>query len=149
MSIFEPIPRESRWDADAQGLDDASSDDHSVPSSGGSLDPRSIKIAGASVAAIVIAGLVASNMAEPEARPERLVPSRVEPGAAAVEQAEAKRSVPAVRPSASPSAVPVDEADGDADSDDAPAWQDPDDSRWSGDGKWEDKPGKGNGRGRG
>ena len=66
-----------------------SSDDDSVPA-GGSLDPRSIKIAGASVAAIVIAGLVASNMAEPEARPERLVPARVEPGAAAVEQAEAE-----------------------------------------------------------
>jgi len=149
MSIFEPIPRESRWDAGAQGLDDATPDDHAVPSSGRSLDPRSIMIAGASVTAIVIAGLIASNMAEPEARPERLVPSRVEPGAAAVEQAEAKRSVPAVRPSASPSAVPVDEANGDADTDDVPAWEEPEDSRWSGEDKWNDKPGKGNGRGRG
>ena len=147
MSIFQPIPRDSRWDEGMQGLDDAPSDD-AVPASG-SLDPRSIKIAGASVAAIVIAGLVASNMAEPETRPERLVPSRVEPGAAAVEQTEAKRSVPAVRPSSSPSVVPVDEANGDADTDDAPARQEPDDSRWSGEDKWKDKPGKGNGRGRG
>lgn len=149
MSIFEPIPREPRWDdAGTQELDDVGSDDESIPA-GGSLDPRSIKIAGASVAAIVIAGLVASNMAEPESRPERLVPSRVEPGAAAVEQTEAKRSVPAVGSSASPSAEPVDQAKDDGDTDDAPAWQEPDDSRWSGDRKWEDKPGKGNGRGRG
>ena len=149
MSIFEPIPREPRWDdAGTQRLDDVVSDDESIPA-GGSLDPRSIKIAGASVVAIVIAGLVASNMAEPESRPERLVPARVEPGAAAVEHAEAKRSVPAVRPSASPSVEPADEAGGDGDTDDAPAWQEPDDSRWSGDGKWGDKPGKGRGHGRG
>ena len=142
MSIFEPIPREPRWDdADTQRLDEVVSDDESIPDSG-SLDPRSIKIAGASVAAIVIAGLVASNMAEPDARPERLVPARVEPGAAAVEQAEAKQVVPTAGPSASPAVEPADEAplrQGSDDSDDG--------SRWSGDGKWDNKPGKGKGRG--
>ena len=142
MSIFEPIPREPRWDSGTQELDDAVPDDGSVRPSG-SLDPRSIKIAGASVAAIVIAGLVASNMAEPESRPERLVPARVEPGAAAVEQDEVQRSVPTADPSASPSVEPVDEE---------PSGQGTDDSghesRWSGDGKWDNKPGKGKGRGR-
>ena len=147
MSIFEPIPRESRWDAGTQRLDETPSDDDSAPARG-SLDPRSIKIAGVSVAAIVIAGLVVSNMAEPEARPQRLVPARVEPGAAAVEQAEAKRGVPAARPSAAPTVEPVDEVSGDADTDDAPAWPSSDDSQWSGGGKWDNKPGKGNGHGR-
>lgn len=144
MSIFEPIPREPRWDEDTQELDDAWSDGDAVPASG-SLDPRSIKIAGVTVTAIVIAGLVASNMAEPEERPERLVPARVEPGAAAVEQAEVKRSVPTTDPAGSTAGEPAEETDDDASRYDGPR----DGSRWSGDGKWGDKPGKGNGRGRG
>jgi hypothetical protein len=144
MSIFEPIPREPRWGEDTQELDVAWSDGDAVPTSG-SLDPRSIKIAGITVIVIVIAGLVASNMAEPEDRPDRLVTARVEPGAAAVEQAEAKRSVPTTDPTGSTAGEPDDETDGDAGKYDGSRH----DSRWSGDGKWGDKPGKGNGRGRG
>ena len=146
MSIFEPIPRESRLDVDE--FDEARSDDEPGPAAG-SLDPRSIKIAGLAVIAIVVAGLVASNTADPESRPRPLVPSRVDPGAASVEQTEAKRTVPTAGPSASPSVEPVDEGD-----DDAPTWQAPDDSSddyaSSGDSRWGDnKPGKGHGRGRG
>ena len=146
MSIFEPIPRESRVDDGTQEFDDARSDDDPAHT-GKSLDPRSIRIAGLAVLAIVIAGLVASNLAEPESRPQRLVPTRVDPGAAAVEQTEAKRSVPTAGPSASPSVEPIDEGD-----DDAPTWQAPDgssDGDSSGDPKWDSKPGKGHGRGRG
>jgi len=145
MSIFEPIPRESRWDEGSQEPDEAPVGDDTAPP-GGSLDPRSIRIAGLVVVAIVVAGLVASNTAEPEDRPQRLVPARVDPGAAAVEQAEAKRPVPTA--DASASVDPADEADGDA-----PTWDEPedsgDDSRWSGDTKSDNKPGKGRGRGRG
>jgi hypothetical protein len=147
MSIFEPIPRESAWDEETQELEDPPSpDDSALPSR--SLDPRSIRIAGLAVLAIVIAGLVASNAAGPASRPQPLVPSHVDPGAAAVEQTEAKRSVPTAGPSASPSVEPVDSSD-----DDAPRWQAPDDSSdnysLSGDSKWDRKPGKGHGRGRG
>jgi len=146
MSIFEPIPRESRWDDGTQDFDEVPPDDDSVPTAG-SIDPRSIRIAGLAVLAIVIAGLVASNAAGPASRPP-LVPSHVDPGAAAVEQTEAKRNVPTAGPSASPSVEPVDSSD-----DDAPRWQAPDDSSdnysSSGDSKWDSKPGKGHGRGRG
>jgi len=144
MSIFEPIPRE--WDEATRQIDVPPSDDNPAIH-GTSLDPRSIKIAGGVLMAIVIAGLVASNLAEPEARPRPLVASRVDPGAAAVEQAEAKKSVPTSGPSASPSAEPVNEADGDAEldsgTDEASSWRTSDDS------KWDNKPGKGRGRGRG
>ena len=141
MSIFEPIPRESRWDEDTQELDEAQWDDD-APTAG--FDPRSITIAGLVVIAIVITGLVASNAADPASRPEPLVPAHVSPGAAAVEQVEAKPSAP----DASPSVESKDESD-----DDAPSWQAPNDSSddfaSSGDSKWDSKPGKGHGRGHG
>jgi len=146
MSIFEPIPRESAWDEETQELEDAPlRGDVDLP--GRSFDPRSIRIAGVAVVAIVVTGLFVSNTAQPESRPQPLVPSRVDPGAAAVEQAEAKRAVPAAGPSASPSAAPVDKAQDDATTDDAPTWQAPDYSS-SGGSKWHAKPGKGHGRGR-
>jgi len=134
MSIFEPIPRESRGDEDTQELDEAPSEDGAAPTAG--FDPRSITIAGLVVIAIVIAGLVASNAADPGSRPQPLIPARVNPGAAAVEQVEAKQSAP--DPSASPSDESKDESD-----DDAPGWQAPNDS------KWDSKPGKGHGKGHG
>jgi hypothetical protein len=140
MSIFEPIPRESRWDEDAQELDEPPWDDGAAPTAG--FDPRSITIAGLVVIAIVIAGLVASNAGDPSSRPEPLVPARVNPGAAAVEQVEAKQSAP----SADPSSVER----GDESDDDAPSWQAPDessDNASSGDSKWDSKPGKGHGHG--
>jgi hypothetical protein len=144
MSIFEPIPREPRWDEDTQELDEARWEDGSAPTAG--FDPRSITIAGLVVIAIVIAGLVASNAADPASRPQPLVPARVNPGAAAVEQVEAKQSAP--DPSASPSVKSTDEGD-----DDAPRWQAPNDSSDdfapSRDSKWDSKPGKGHGHGRG
>ena len=143
MSIFEPIPRESRWDEDTQELDEAQWDDNA---STAGFDPRSITIAGLAVIAIVIAGLVASNAADPASRPQPLVPARVNPGAAAVEQVESEQSAP--DPSASPSDESKDESD-----DDAPSWQAPndssDDSPSSGDSKWDSKPGKGHGNGHG
>jgi hypothetical protein len=142
MSIFEPIPRESRWDEDTHELDEAQWDDD-APTAG--FDPRSITIAGLVVIAIVITGLVASNAADPASRPEPLVPARVNPGAAAVEQVEAKQSAP------DPSATPSVEAE-DVGDDDAPEWQPNDSSDGfasSGDSKWDSKPGKGHGRGHG
>ena len=146
MSIFEPIPRESHVDDGTHEFDDAAWDDDSGRTSG-SFDPRSIRIAGLVVSGIVVTGLVVSNMAEPEPRPRPAVASRVDPGAAAVEQTEVKQSVPTAGPSASPSVEPVDE-NGDADADDAPTWRGPEESRdFSWDGK-PDKPGKGRGRGR-
>jgi len=151
MSIFEPIPREPDVDGTRE-LDAAAWDDDSAPV-GGSFDPRSIWIAGIVVVGIVIAGLVASNTAEPESRVRPAVASRVDPGAAAVEQTEVKQNVPTVGSSASPAAEPVDETS-DTDTDDASTWQAPEgsgDDSWSGDSKWDgkpDKPGKGNGRGR-
>jgi hypothetical protein len=141
MSIFEPIPRESGWDEDAQEFDDARWDEGPGPTAG--FDPRSITIAGLVVIAIVIAGLVASNAADPSSRPEPLVPARVNPGAAAVEQVEAKQSAPTADPSASPSAESVDESDGDAQVDDGT------DAHASGDSKRDSKPGKGHGNGHG
>ncbi|HUS21230.1 MAG TPA: hypothetical protein VMZ66_04370 [Aeromicrobium sp.] len=145
MSIFEPIPRESHWDEDTQELDEAQWDDD-APTAG--FDPRSITIAGLVVIAIVIAGLVASNAADPASRPQPLVPARVNPGAAAVEHVEAKQSAPSADPSASPS---VESKDGGGD--DAPRWQAPNDSSddfaSSGDSKWDSKPGKGHGNGHG
>jgi hypothetical protein len=141
MSIFEPIPRDSGWDEDDPDLDGARWDDGTAPAAA-QLDPRSILIAGVVVIAIVIMGLVVSNMAQPDSRPERLVPSRVDPGAAAVEQVEAKQSAP--DPSASPS-VESDEEDGGDAQVDAGA----DDTHASGGFKWDGKPGKGHGRGHG
>ncbi|HJR89627.1 MAG TPA: hypothetical protein VJ782_05650 [Aeromicrobium sp.] len=143
MSIFEPIPRESRFDDVTQELDEELTDDVAAPDRG-SLDPRSIVIAGGVVAAIVVAGLVVSNLAEPVSRSRPLVAERVNPGAAAVEQVEAKRPAPTEDASASPSVEPVDE-------DDAPAGDAPNDSgddHSSGSDKRDSKPGKGNGRGR-
>ena len=142
MSIFEPIPRASAWDEETHELEDAPAhDDDAVP--GPSLDPRSIVIAGFAVLAIVITGLLVSNMARPESRPQPLVPSHVDPGAAAVEQAEAQRPVPTAAASASPSAEPVDEAQQDPSTDDARTWQ------ARGGSKRDDKPSKGHGHGRG
>jgi hypothetical protein len=150
MSIFEPIPRESRWDEDTQELADVPSREDSDPQHA-SFDPRSITIAGLAVVAIVITGLVVSNMADPQSRPQPLVPSRVDPGAAAVEQAEAKRPVPTARPSAS--VEPADGTQEESTTDDAPTWQAPDvssdDYASSGGSKWDSKPGKGHGRGHG
>jgi hypothetical protein len=144
MSIFEPIPRESRLDEDTHELDAAPPDDEAAYS-GASLDPRSIAIAGLVVAGIVVIGLVASNAARPDPQQERpSVAARVDPGAAAVEQAEAEQSEPTADPSAS-----SDESD--EASEDSPTWRETEDSgddSWSGDSK-RDKPGKGHGRGRG
>ena len=140
MSIFEPIPRESRSDEATRELDAVPPDDEAAYS-GGWLDPRSIGIAGLVLAGIVVIGLVASNAARPDPQQHRpAVGARVDPGAAAVEQAEAEQTAPTADPSAS-----SDESDGEA-SDDSPTRQEPDDS-WSGDSK-RDKPGKGHGRGR-
>jgi len=142
MSIFEPIPRASAWDEETQELEDiAAHDDDSVP--GPSLDPRSIAIAGFAVVAIVITGLFVSNMAQPESRPQPLVPAHVDPGAAAVEQTEAKPTVPTAGDSAPPSVEPVDEAQQESSTDDGSTWQ------ARGDSKRDDKPGKGHGHGRG
>jgi hypothetical protein len=145
MSIFEPIPRESRSDDGTRELDAIPPGDEPVPA-GGSLDPRSIRIAGLVVAVIVAIGLVVSNAARSDPQqPRPSVAARVDPGAAAVEQDEAKPSVPTA--SASPSDA-SDEVD-----DDSSTWQEPEGSRddysWSGDSKRDDRPGKGHGRGRG
>jgi hypothetical protein len=151
MSIFEPIPRESGMDERTHELDEVDWDVDSTPA-GGSFDPRSIWIAGLVVSGIVGVGLVVSNSAEPEAQQRSTVASRVDPGAAAVEQAEVKQSVPTAGPTASASVELVDE-DG-TDSDEAPTWQEPEDSSddaWSGDSSRDDKPdkpGKGRGHGR-
>jgi hypothetical protein len=140
MSIFEPIPRESRLDEGTYELDAAPLDGDAAYA-GGSLDLRSIRFAGLVVAGVVVTGLVVSNAARSEPQqPRPSVAARVDPGAAAVEQDEAKLSVPTADPSASP-----DESEDEA-SDDSPTWQEPDDAR-SGDSK-RDKPGKGHGRGR-
>jgi hypothetical protein len=142
MSIFEPIPRESRFDDVTQELDEDLTDDVAAPAGAArSLDPRSIVVAGGVVAAIVVAGLVVSNLADPVSRSRPLVAERVDPGAAAVEQVEAKKPVPTADASVSPSVE--DARDDQSDSDDAPAWKSPDDSG----GNRDDKPGKGNGRG--
>jgi len=146
MSIFEPIPRGSRWDDDTRELDAIPSDDEPGHTRG-SLDPRSIRIAGLAVAGIVVTGLLVSNAARPDPQQTRpAIAARVDPGAAEVEQSEARRSVPAEDDSASPSAE--DESD-----DDSSTWQEPedssDDSSWSDGSKRDDKPGKGHGHGRG
>jgi hypothetical protein len=74
---------------------------------------------------------------------------QVDPGAAAVEQADATRAAP--RPTAAPT-TPVDISDSDSiepvDTGDSPKWQgrgDYDSDKASGRSKWDDKPGKGNG----
>jgi hypothetical protein len=145
MSIFEPIPRESHWDDD----EEEDEEDDFPPS--GPFDPRSIRIAGIAVSGLVLLGLIVSNTAEREPQPRPLLPSvQVDPGAAAVEQADATRA--ARRPTAAPT-TPVDISDSDSiepvDTEDAPRWQgrgdyDSDD-KTSGRSKWEDKPGNGNG----
>lgn len=142
MSIFEPIPRESRLGDGTHEFDDAAWDDE-PPNTGGSFDPRSIKIAGLVVSGIVVAGLVVSNMAEPEPRSRPAVASRVDPGAAAVEQTEVKQGAPTAGPSASPSVEPADQADSGDDAEDSG-----DDFSSSRDPKGDDKPDK-PGRGRG
>jgi len=146
MSIFEPIPREFRSDDGTGEFDDTAWDGDHAPT-GGSFDPRSIRIAGIVVSGIVVAGLVISNAAEPEQQRRPAVASRVDPGAAAVEQTEVKQRVPTVGPSASPSVVePVDEAASDdaVSDDDVATWQAP-----KGRDDKPDKPGKGRGHGRG
>ena len=154
MSIFEPIPRESHSDEDAPEFDEALSEE--VAPDGQAFDPRSIIIAGLVVAGIVVTGLVVSNLARQEAQPRPLVAARVDPGAAEVEQAEINRPVPTVTPSASASAGPVEEADPaddlgvDSDTDGLSQWQQPQDASDDdvfGGSKWDDKPGRGHGRG--
>ncbi len=146
MSIFEPISRESRADDGTHEFDDAAWDEDSAPT-GGSFDPRSIWIAGLVVSGIVAAGLVVSNASDPEPRTRPAVASRVDPGAAAVEQTEVKQSVPTAGPSASPTVEPVDETS-DTDTDDAPTWQAPEESSDGSRSGKPDKPGKGHGHGR-
>ena len=148
MSIFEPIPRGSRWDDEDE---DDGEDDDLLPARG-FLDPRSIRIGGAVVAGIVVLGLFVANRAERDPGQRPLVPSvQVDPGAAAVEQVDVSPSAPppTTGPSPSPTTEPVDSGD-------APSWQQPDDSRDDGfddrefrRSKGDDKPGNGNGRGRG
>ncbi len=149
MSIFEPIPRESRSNHDAPEFDDTLPDAGATPP-GGSFDPRSITIAGLVVTGIVVTGLVVSNSARPESQPRPLVASRVDPGAAAVEQVEARPTAPTAGPSAAASAEPVDEAASTDSDDEWSGWQQPEDSSddsSSGGSKWDDKPGRGHGRG--
>jgi hypothetical protein len=143
MSIFEPIPRESRSADDTSVLDDAGWLEDAAPSRE-SFDPRSIWIAGLVVSGIVATGLVVSNSAQPDARRPALA-SRADPGAAAVEQAEVKPSVPTAAPSASASAEPVGQTSTDDDQ------ADTEDRDWSRDSRGDDrrdKPGKGRGHGR-
>lgn len=131
MSIFEPIPRESRWEDGGQELNEATSNEEPGPEHG-SLDPRSIKIAGLVLASLVVVGLIVSNIAEPEPRPRPPV-AAVDPGAAAIEHAEATQS----------DAPATDQAD-----DNEPAEDDVDTDPPSRGSKWDgDKPGKGHGRG--
>jgi len=134
MSIFEPIPRESRWDDSGQEYDEATSHEELGPEHG-SLDPRSIKIAGLVLASLVLVGLIVSNIAEPEPRPRPPV-AAVDPGAAAIEDAEATQSdTPA-----------TDEPEDDVE----PVDDDVDTETSSGGSKRDGaKPGKGHGRGRG
>jgi hypothetical protein len=136
MSIFEPIPRESHWDDD----EEEDEEDDFPPT--GPFDPRSIRIAGIAVSGLVLLGLIVSNAADRESQPRPLLPSvQVDPGAAAVEQADATRA--ARRPTAAPT-TPVEPAD----AEDAPRWQgrgDDSDDKTSGRAKWDDKPGNGNG----
>lgn len=149
MSIFDPIPRESRWDERDDGgqeFDDATSDDELAPERT-SLDPRSIKIAGLVLASVVALGLIVSNTAEPETRP-RSIAVRVDPGAAAIDHAEAAQvdRQPAASASAPPAADDTNRADDDAE----PVEYEVDTDAPSRESKWDDgKPGKGNGRGRG
>lgn len=146
MSIFEPTPRGARADDETQEFDDAAWANLAPPR--GFLDPRSIRIAGLVVSGIVAVGLVASNTAEPEPRPRAAVASRVDPGAAAVEQTEAQ-PVPTADPSAPASADPVDATDDTYSADGG--LQLPEgsgDDRWSGKPKGDDKPGRGRGHGR-
>ena len=145
MSIFEPIPRESHWDDDEEEGDE---EDDFPPS--GPFDPRSIRIAGIVVSGLVLLGLIVSNPAEREPQPRPLLPSvQVDPGAAAVEQADATQVVR--RPTAAPTTAPVEISDGDRIEpvDTGDAWQergdDDSDDKASGRPHWDDKPGKGNG----
>ncbi len=147
MSIFEPIPRESHWDDDEEEGDEEADFPPSGP-----FDPRSIRIAGIVVSGLVLLGLIVSNTAEREPQPRPLLPSvQVDPGAAAVEQADATEVVR--RPTAAPTTAPIEISDGDSiepvDTGDAPTWQDRGDydydDKASGRSKWDDKPGNGNG----
>ena len=148
MSIFEPIPRGSG----GVHVEDDDDEDDGFPASGGSFDPRSIGIAGGVVAGIVVLGLLVSNTAGREPEPRPLMPSvQVDPGAAAVEQYEATQA--ARRPTTAPTASPSPTPDATADAgriepvgiDDAPEGPTKDDRK----GRPDDKPGHGNGRGRG
>jgi len=146
MSIFEPMPREAQWD------DDEEEDEEDDFPPAGPFAPRSIRIAGIVVSGLVLLGLIVSNTAEGDPQPRPMLPSvQVDPGAAAVEQADATQV--ARRPTAAPTTSPVEISDSDSiepvDTGDAPRWQgggdyDADDKA-SGRSKWDDKPGNGNG----
>jgi hypothetical protein len=137
MSIFE-FPAAVRSDADEPTVEDE------APSRG--FDPRSVQIAAAITAALVMLGLIVSNMAKPDAGVRPVLTSRSGPGAAAIEEVE--RSPAPAEDSAAPANVNEDEPTSDepatTDSDTSPVRQQPDAGR-SPDGKWDRHPGKGHG----
>src|SRR5689334_17501675 len=98
MSIFElPTtlePRHESYVAD-EVVEPVEAD--AAPRQG--INPRSIQIAGAVTAALVALGLLVSNSAKPDDRARPVVSTKVGPGAAAIEQADAPQgAAPAPAP---------------------------------------------------
>lgn len=120
MSIFDPIVPDRR-SADLGTIVDEWPSAESVPgppSRGRSFDPRSIQIAGLITVGLVVLGILVSNAAKPDPGPRPGLASRVEPGAAAVEQVDLAPNDVSQGANDEPADLPGDVVDGDEDSSD-------------------------------